>query len=310
VYHQLKDHIPKKDALIELDRNPDNFEAFLDSPAIPSSEQLTVGHVKKFVPCTSNLDPYLRKLIRERRQGMEDPVKELGLGTVVIPPVAKYLFGDEKVWNTVNTPLVEMKLDAVCNLVKRLDIAPNRLDNIIRKFQQLNLGGLVLASCPLQDLKDALGIPLGDWTMVRLLVETLKAFGANVPGLKYDKRKALTLPEEDEDVADVEVEVTRRDTIVHSPSNIDGGLNRDEHRSQVAHGESFRNGSQVSKRNAQTEGDLDLAPSSGNSVRFGDALEDGLASDADSTESRFGSRENLLDPEPILSRNSSTSNGR
>ncbi|PIO69569.1 P-loop domain protein, KAP family [Teladorsagia circumcincta] len=26
VYHQLKDHIPKKDSLIELDRNPDNFE--------------------------------------------------------------------------------------------------------------------------------------------------------------------------------------------------------------------------------------------------------------------------------------------
>lgn len=62
---------------------------------------------------------------------------------------------------------------------------------------------------------------------------------------------------------------------------------------------------------AQTEGDLDLAPSSGGaSVRFGDALEDGLASDADSTESRFGSRENLLDPGPILSRHSSVSNGR
>lgn len=116
-------------------------------------------------------------------------------------------FQDEKVWSTVNTPLVEMKLDAVCALVKRLDIAPNRIEAITRKFQQLNLGGLVLASCPLQDLKDALAvskrcsaemevrtyplgvvqIPLGDWTMVRLLVETLKAFGPNVPGLKIDK---------------------------------------------------------------------------------------------------------------------------
>uniref|UniRef100_A0A183G6F0 ANK_REP_REGION domain-containing protein n=1 Tax=Heligmosomoides polygyrus TaxID=6339 RepID=A0A183G6F0_HELPZ len=217
VYHQLKDRIPKKDSLIELDRNPDNFEAFLDSPAIPSSEQLTVGHVKKFVPCTSNLDPYLRKLIRERRQGLEDPVQELGLGSVVIPPNAKYLFGDEKVWSTVNTPLVEMKLDAVCALVKRLDIAPNRVEAITRKFQQLNLGGLVLASCPLQDLKDAL-IPLGDWTMVRLLVETLKAFGPNVPGLKIDKRKALTLPEEDEEGSEPDIEVTRRDTVVHSPT--------------------------------------------------------------------------------------------
>lgn len=30
-------------------------------------------------------------------------------------------------------------------------------------------------------------IPLGDWTMVRLLIETLKAFGSNVPGVKVDK---------------------------------------------------------------------------------------------------------------------------
>ncbi|KAK6024357.1 putative septum site-determining protein MinC [Ostertagia ostertagi] len=280
VYHQLKDHIPKKDSLIELDRNPDNFEAFLDSPAIPTSEQLTVGHVKKFVPCTSNLDPYLRKLIRERRQGLEDPVKELGLGSIVIPPNAKYLFGDEKVWNTVNTPLVEMKLDAVCNLVKRLDIAPNRLDTIIRKFQQLNLGGLVLASCSLQDLKDALGVPLGDWTMIRLLVETLKAFGSNVPGLKIDKRKALTLPEEDEDGADVEVEVTRRDTIVHSPSAL---LTTEQRRRSMAASTEMNSDHKWLMESlsgmdlTQAEGDLDLAPSSANSVRFGDALEDGLS---------------------------------
>ncbi|VDM52189.1 unnamed protein product [Angiostrongylus costaricensis] len=216
VYHQLKDHIPKKDSLIELDRNPDNFETFLDSPAIPSSEQLTVGHVKKFVPCTSNLDPYLRKLIRERRQGLEDPVRGFGLGTAVIPPNAKYLFGDEKIWNTVNSPLVEMKLDAICGLIRHLDIAPSRLENLVRKFQQLNLCGLVLASCSLQDLKDAL-IPLGDWTMVKILVETLKAFGPNVPGLSIDKRRALTLPEEDEEESEVPVTGGRRDTIVQSP---------------------------------------------------------------------------------------------
>ncbi|RCN45219.1 hypothetical protein ANCCAN_08792 [Ancylostoma caninum] len=313
VYHQLKDHIPKKDSLIELDRNPDNFEAFLDSPAIPSSEQLTVGHVKKFVPCTSNLDPYLRKLIRERRQGLEDPVKELGFGTVVIPPNAKYLFGDEKVWNTVCTPLVEMKLDAVCALVKRLDIAANRLDNIVRKFEQLNLGGLVLASCSLQDLKDALGIPLGDWTMVRLLVETLKAFGSNVPGVKVDKRKALTLPEEDEDGSEGSVDLTtRRGTIVQSPSAI---MAAEERRRSMAVPDELNSDHKWLMESlsgmdlTQPEGDLDLAPSSGASVRFDDVAEDGLASDADSTESRFGSRENLLDPGPILSRHSS-SNGR
>ncbi|KAK6747115.1 hypothetical protein RB195_000379 [Necator americanus] len=310
VYHQLKDHIPKKDSLIELDRNPDNFEAFLDSPTIPSAEQLTVGHVKKFVPCTSNLDPYLRKLIRERRQGLEDPVQELGFGSVVIPPNAKYLFGDEKVWSTVCTPLVEMRLDDVCALLKKLDIASNRLDAIVRKFEQLNLGGLVLASCSLQDLKDALGIPLGDWTMVRLLVETLKAFGSNVPGVKTDKRRALTLPEEDEEGSEESVDLTtRRGTIVQSPSAM---ITAEERRRSMAMPEEINTDHKWLMESlsgmdlTQPEGDLNLAPSSAASVRFDDAAEDGLASDADSTESRFGSRENLLDPGPILSRHSSS----
>ncbi|CAJ0602927.1 unnamed protein product [Cylicocyclus nassatus] len=315
VYHQLKDHIPKKDSLIELDRNPDNFEAFLDSPTIPSSEQLTVGHVKKFVPCTSNLDPYLRKLIRERRQGLEDPVQEIGFGSVLIPPAAKYLFTDEKIWNTVCTPLVEMKLDAVCALVRRLDIAQNRLDAIVRKFEQLNLGGLVLASCSLQDLKDALGMPLGDWTMVRILVETLKAFGTNVPGVKVDKRKALILPEEDEEGLELDVDLTsRRGTIVQSPIGV-GLISAEERRRSMAAADDMNSDQKWLMESlsgmdlTQTEGDLDLAPSSGASVRFDDIADDGLATDADSTESRYGSRENLLEPGPILSRHSS-SNGR
>lgn len=50
--------------MIELDRNPDNFESFLEQASLSGPDQLTVGHVRRFVPCTSNLDPYLRKLIR------------------------------------------------------------------------------------------------------------------------------------------------------------------------------------------------------------------------------------------------------
>ena len=64
----------------------------MTSAAIPPSEQLTVGHVKKFLPCTSNLDPYLRKLIHEQRMGLKDPVEDLGFGMLVLPPNAKFLF--------------------------------------------------------------------------------------------------------------------------------------------------------------------------------------------------------------------------
>lgn len=41
------------------------------------NEQLTIGHVKQFSACTSNLDPYLRKLIKQYRkeQGMAEDVE-------------------------------------------------------------------------------------------------------------------------------------------------------------------------------------------------------------------------------------------
>ncbi|KJH52813.1 hypothetical protein DICVIV_01020 [Dictyocaulus viviparus] len=201
-----------------------------------------------------------------------------------------------------------MKLETVCSIVKKLNIEPGRLHSIIKKFRQLNLCGLVLASCPLQDLKDALAISLGDWTMIRLLVETLKAFGTNVPGMKIDKKKATALREVDEEESESLAELTRHDTVMQSPTNV---MSLDQRRSLAISTE--MNSDHKWLMETQTEGDLDLAPSSGGtSMRFGDALEDGLASDADSTESRFGSRESLLHsgPGPILNRHLSASNGR
>ncbi|KAJ1349874.1 hypothetical protein KIN20_005535 [Parelaphostrongylus tenuis] len=187
-----------------------------------------------------------------------------------------------------------MKLDAVCGLIKHLDIAPNRLESLIRKFQQLNLCGLVLATCPVQDLKDALAIPLGDWTMVKILVETLKAFGPNVPGIGTDKRKAATLPEEDEEEPEVGATAARRNTIVQSPVEV---ITSDRRRASALSKEMDSDHKWLMESLSgmdltQTEGDIDFNPSSAcNSVRFGDGIEDGLASDADSTESRFGSKE-------------------
>ncbi|EGT36334.1 hypothetical protein CAEBREN_21403 [Caenorhabditis brenneri] len=199
VYHQLKDHIPANDDLMQLDRNLENFEGFLDSKGIPAAERLTVGHVKKFVPCTSSLDPYLRKLIRERSKGLVDIEAQVGSAGMAIPPNARLLFNDELAWMSIDTPLVEMKLDAIANLIRKIDIPSNRVDSILEKFYKLNLCGLVLATCPLPELKESMMLPLGDWTLIRLFIETLKVFGSSPPGLRVDKRKALTLREEDEE---------------------------------------------------------------------------------------------------------------
>ena len=48
------------DPLLEIDRNPRKLEVFLGN----YSPILNIGDLRKFLMCTINVDPYLRKLIR------------------------------------------------------------------------------------------------------------------------------------------------------------------------------------------------------------------------------------------------------
>ncbi|CAI5447966.1 unnamed protein product [Caenorhabditis angaria] len=331
VYHQFKDHIPANDDLIAMDRNLDNFEGFLDSKGIPIAERLTVGHVKKFVPCTSNLDPYLRKLIRERSKGLVDIEAQIGTSGMVVPPNAKLLFTDELPWMTIDKPLVELRLDAIVKLLKRLDIPATRLDNIVDKFYSLNLSGLVLATCPLQDLKDAMKLPLGDWTIIRLLIETLKVFGNSPPGLRVDKRKALTLREEDEEeeaeeaaeavvmsereraplLGSVNAEQRRRSTVVQNAPELSddqkwlmeslSGMDLTETEGDVNDMHFSHFSSSTDGPSPLIDGLASISVSAAPSVRFEDNLNDleQDASDADSTQSRYDSKENLLEEREI-----------
>ncbi|CAO4373905.1 unnamed protein product [Caenorhabditis nigoni] len=329
VYHQLKDHIPAQDDLMQLDRNLENFEGFLDSKGIPIAERLTVGHVKKFVPCTSSLDPYLRKLIRERSKGLVDIEAQVGSAGMAIPPNARLLFNDELTWMSIDTPLVEMKLDSVVNLIRKLDVPSNRLDSILDRFYKLNLCGLVLATCPLPELKESMLLPLGDWTLIRLLVETLKVFGSSPPGLRVDKRKALTLREEDEEdeieeaaeaalnsereraplLGSVRAEQRRRSTIVQNATELSidhkclmeklSGMDLTETEGDVNELHFSHFSSSTDGPSPMADGFIPASVSAAPSVRFEDGINDleRDASDADSTQSRYDSKENLLEEE-------------
>lgn len=329
VYHQLKDHIPAQDDLMQLDRNLENFEGFLDSKGIPPAERLTVGHVKKFVPCTSSLDPYLRKLIRERSKGLVDIEAQVGSAGMAIPSNARLLFSDELTWMSIDTPLVEMKLDAVVNLIRKLDVPSSRLDSILDRFYKLNLCGLVLATCPLPELKESMLLPLGDWTLIRLLIETLKVFGSSPPGLRVDKRKALTLREEDEEdeieeaaeaalnsekeraplLGSVRAEQRRRSTIVQNATELSidhkclmeklSGMDLTETEGDVNEMHFSHFSSSTDGPSPMADGFIPASISAAPSVRFEDNINDleRDASDADSTQSRYDSKENLLEEE-------------
>jgi ankyrin repeat-rich membrane spanning protein len=62
IYEKIKSQIPvSNEPLLELDRSTLKFEKFLQN----CTPKLTVSILKKILPCTCNLDPYLIKLIKD-----------------------------------------------------------------------------------------------------------------------------------------------------------------------------------------------------------------------------------------------------
>ncbi|TMS38043.1 hypothetical protein L596_004856 [Steinernema carpocapsae] len=295
VYYQLREEIPKKDTLNELDRNADNFEAFLERACTSSTEMLTVGHIKRFVPCTSNLDPYLRKLIRERRGDAEPPKLHpvatapgsLTPGAVVTGP-ARHLFGDESAWTSIDTPLVEMKIDDIAELASKLDIPLERMNTLLSSIRSLNLNGLVLQTCDLEELHRSLRMNLGDWTLLKLLIETLRTFVPFSSGVPRKQTGTTVILQQSNSMTSLQE--TRRKLTSQTEIESDHQWLMESLQSMDA--------VQADDGLIDTDGSLKSL-----NVRFKQEEEecedDDRASEADSTESMFGSQENLLESPSI-----------
>ncbi|XP_069130680.1 kinase D-interacting substrate of 220 kDa B-like isoform X1 [Argopecten irradians] len=73
LYDRVVDSMPSSrdiEPLLEIDRNVRKLETFLRTGS-RNSPILNVGDLKKFLPCAINLDPYLRKLIREMQKNTD-----------------------------------------------------------------------------------------------------------------------------------------------------------------------------------------------------------------------------------------------
>uniref|UniRef100_A0A7E4UPU9 KAP NTPase domain-containing protein n=1 Tax=Panagrellus redivivus TaxID=6233 RepID=A0A7E4UPU9_PANRE len=177
LYHMVKGQLPTKNVLIELDRNPKEFEQFLRRMASHKANQLTVSQMRKLAACTSNLDPYLRKLMKDQRSaeaGLNGGDDADPLGAFQPIGAAEYLFEDPSTWDSVVKPLAKMSIDELVALVGQLNVPQERLTEILPMFYLFNLNGLVLQSCDLDELHRTLKVNLGDWTLIRLLIETLR----------------------------------------------------------------------------------------------------------------------------------------
>ncbi|XP_014670643.1 PREDICTED: kinase D-interacting substrate of 220 kDa-like isoform X2 [Priapulus caudatus] len=86
IYDRIKDDIPtmkEVEPLLEIDRNPRKFDVFLSSGSV--SVKLTVADMRLFLLFAINLDPYLRKIIKENMQ-VQDNLK-LELNHYGYPPM-------------------------------------------------------------------------------------------------------------------------------------------------------------------------------------------------------------------------------
>lgn len=78
VYELVKNQIPiNNEPLLELDRNARKFEHFIQT----CEPKLTCTILKKILPCTCNLDPYLIKLIKESIDAKEDRINHLPISS-------------------------------------------------------------------------------------------------------------------------------------------------------------------------------------------------------------------------------------
>lgn len=88
-----------------------------------------------------------------------------------------FLFQDSGLWSTIDVPLVEMKLDEIVFLIRKLDINEERLAVIEERIRSANLNGLVLSACDLSDVERSLAVSFSIILFIRMMIpKNVKCF--------------------------------------------------------------------------------------------------------------------------------------
>ncbi|KAF7626106.1 hypothetical protein Mgra_00009714 [Meloidogyne graminicola] len=67
-----------------------------------------------------------------------------------------------------------MSITEIDILMKRLNISKDKIQYVGETLIKHNLNGLALYSCNLEELRDVLNLPLGDWTLFQSIILFLK----------------------------------------------------------------------------------------------------------------------------------------
>ncbi|VVC99294.1 unnamed protein product [Leptidea sinapis] len=203
--------------LMELDRDERKLEVFLSF----HRATLTAADLKIFLPFTINLDPYIKKVIKEEhlQAGGEEEVGGASQWHApahnVRPPHSKLL--QRKQSDISSVRLSTLSVERVCVLVREALGAGGA--GAAGALQRHRVCGLVLAVCKMDDLRPILDLPFGDWELFKMLILNLRDLEASLP------TSAPTVAVIPEMSGDVETEpVKPRPVIEHQrsrPSNVE-----------------------------------------------------------------------------------------
>ena len=204
IYEIISNRIPaiNTETLAGLDRNGRKFELFLENFNPP----LNVLTLRKFLPCTCNLDPYLIKLIQESidEKNLENLNKRASSHSIGLNRIGSGGFSNKSNYSTINTAkdllvldesiqinmqqynLNEMNINDVIDILSSIDGLNRKfIDVYSETIKDKNIIGKVLSCCDLDELKLELSMTFGDWQLFKNWIQQQRYLQI----IKYNKEK-------------------------------------------------------------------------------------------------------------------------
>ena len=172
---------------LDIDRDEKKLEAILKT----KQHAMTIKELKIFVPFSINLDPYLKKVIRDEyvkndlawfknestklqklpRKFAQDLEEESEKDDLLLELPSPIRLSKE----TLEKSLSQKSVDEICALVRQIEgLKSSCVDTYCDAIVSQNISGAVLARCNLQELKSVLNMNFGDWEIFQWTLDCLR----------------------------------------------------------------------------------------------------------------------------------------
>ena len=190
IYTKVKSVTLTSNADMDVDRDEKKLEAYLKT----KQHAMTIKELKIFIPFSINLDPFLKKVIRDeyvkkdlawfktnpeqtseqrsrsREMAVKQKLRQKFKEADLLPSPIRLLPAE-----TLDKWLSKKSVDEVCTLVRQIEgLKTSCVDTYCDAIVSQNISGAVLARCDLQELKSVLNMNFGDWEIFQWTLDSLR----------------------------------------------------------------------------------------------------------------------------------------